>query len=99
MDCIFIDVSGIISLKEVSQINFQLPYARKFNLLNYYYVWEDGDKEFPINLIASKLTGFKIEGDIYILKSDKDITGISFEMEECIPCNAKDLETLKEILK
>lgn len=100
MKIISITTDHNLSLVDVSEIKHQLPYARRIpNQKNYYYVFDDGDalsEGAKINTIGSAIAKDEVLGDVYIVKSYADVTGIAFE-DECISCTEDDLELMQSL--
>ena len=94
MKIISITTDDKISLIDISEIKHEIPYARRIpNQCEYYYVFDDGDalgEGTSINKLCSNIIKDRVLGDVYIVKSNTDITGLAFE-NDCISCTEDDL--------
>lgn len=93
INVIKITTNGKISLVDIDDIKFHIPFARRFKHLNkYYYVWDDGSDCISVeNAVATKLTESNQLDTIYIVKSHEDVSGNFFE-DFCESCTEDDLQ-------
>lgn len=91
-----IAIDGTLSLIDIADMNQSVPYARRLNS-KFFYVWDDGFEGSDIvNKIATKVTSETQSGDIFIVKSDYDVTGF-LDKDDCKSCSEYDLQLFERL--